>query len=63
MAVERKRIPAKMKDDAIVEALYGYESRKEADVTSWLEAAHTKEKQQFFRLLTVETINSLKEDR
>jgi uncharacterized protein (TIGR04255 family) len=41
----------------------GYESRKEADVTSWLEAAHTKEKQQFFRLLTVETINSLKENR
>ena len=41
----------------------GYESREEADVTSWLEAAHTKEKQQFFRLLTTETINSLKEDR
>lgn len=41
----------------------GYESRKEADVTSWLEAAHTKEKQQFFRLLTSETINSLKEDK
>ena len=41
----------------------GYESREGADVASWLEAAHTKEKLQFFRLLTIETIDSLKEDR
>ena len=40
----------------------GYESTSKADVVSWLEAAHAKEKQQFFRLLTSDTIKSLEEE-
>lgn len=38
-----------------------YRTKSEADVTNWLEFAHTHEKEQFFRLLTVETIDALKE--
>lgn len=39
----------------------GFETKDEAVVKDWIEAAHTKEKEQFFRLLTDATIESLKE--
>lgn len=39
----------------------GFRTKEQLIVKDWVEAAHTKEKQQFFRLLTKETIESLKE--
>jgi uncharacterized protein (TIGR04255 family) len=39
-----------------------FKSTEEGAVMEWIEFAHTQEKQQFFRLLTDETIDALKED-
>ncbi len=39
----------------------GFKTTEQVVVNEWIETAHTKEKQQFFRLLTPETIESLKE--
>jgi uncharacterized protein (TIGR04255 family) len=40
----------------------GFEAREEEPVLEWLENAHTTEKQEFFCLLTDETISRLKEN-
>jgi uncharacterized protein (TIGR04255 family) len=39
----------------------GFETKDQSVVKDWIEAAHTREKEQFFRLLTERTIESLKE--
>lgn len=39
-----------------------FETNKQIDVITWVEAAHTREKEQFFRLLTEQIIKSLKEN-
>jgi uncharacterized protein (TIGR04255 family) len=39
----------------------GFETKDRTVVKDWIEAAHTREKEQFFRLLTETTIESLKE--
>ena len=41
----------------------GFETQEQDVVTSWIEDAHTKEKEQFFRLLTPQTIQLLKEEK
>jgi uncharacterized protein (TIGR04255 family) len=41
----------------------GFQTTERDVVTSWIEDAHTKEKEQFFRLLTPQTIQSLKEEK
>jgi hypothetical protein len=39
----------------------GFRSKNHADVIAWINNAHTAEKQHFFRLLTDQTIEELKE--
>jgi len=39
----------------------GFNTKDETEVKRWVELAHTKEKENFFRLLTDETIEALKE--
>jgi uncharacterized protein (TIGR04255 family) len=39
----------------------GFETRNSADVKAWVATAHTKEKEQFFRLLREDTIQALRE--
>jgi uncharacterized protein (TIGR04255 family) len=38
-----------------------FKTTNKAEVLHWIEAAHTREKEQFFRLLSDSTIDSLKE--
>lgn len=47
--------------DVDVSTKPGFETNDQALVKNWIEAAHTKEKEQFFRLLTATTIELLKE--
>jgi uncharacterized protein (TIGR04255 family) len=39
----------------------GFGTKEQVIVKDWVEVAHTKEKEQFFRLLTKTTIESFKE--
>lgn len=47
--------------DVDVSTKPGFETKDQAFVRDWIEAAHAKEKEQFFRLLSETTIESLKE--